>query len=164
MACPPLDLKFFRRACTLCCGSPSKNSTLFSHNQLRTIAQRRKTRKKLLKLRFLTKSDFDFRTSESVRSAAAAQWCRQIFYEVKFELLDIQFNAECLKASLQCWAIADESAYLMTTWWLPLDRPDDCLNTDWWLPEDCLMTAWRLSDNCLNTSWWLLDDCLTTVW
>ena len=43
---PPLDLKIFQRACTLCCGSPSKNSTLFSHNQLRTIAQRRKPRKK----------------------------------------------------------------------------------------------------------------------
>ena len=40
-----LELKIFRRACTLCCGSPSKNSTLFSHNQLMTIVQRQKTRK-----------------------------------------------------------------------------------------------------------------------
>ena len=148
MACPPLDLIFFRRACTLCCGSPSKNSTLFSHNKQRTIAQRRKTRKKNfsksafsqnLILTFGLLSQFDQRR----------RWPNNA--DKSFMKLSLNYNTILrwiLNKTLQCWAIADESAYLMTTWWLPDDCPDDCLKTAWWLPDECLTTVWQLPDNC----------------
>ena len=179
MACPILDLKIFRRACTLCCGSPSKNSTLFSHNQLRTIAQRRKTRKKTSQTPLSHKIWFwlsDFWVSSISAGGPIMQtnflWS-QICIIKRTNLRWLFENKTKVYNAGQY--LAEESAYLMTTWWLPDDCPDDCLMTvwwlpevslmtAWWLPEDCLTTAWRLPDDWKMTAWRLPDDCLTTAW
>ena len=103
----PFDLKIFRRACFLCCGSPSKNSTLFSHNQLRTIAQRRKPRKKNF-------SNSAFSQNLILTFGLLSQFGHwRPPYDAEKSFMKSNLNYQTYTKSLQCWAIADEQALLL---------------------------------------------------